>query len=153
MNGYEKLNTYIIDNQINAEHLIFKSSTHSVEEAAKAASAKSEDIVKNICLISSEKKLIVAIVKGEDRVSTKRVAKVLQIDRPVTANPEFILEKTGYPIGGVPSFGYEAIFLVDDKVIEKNLIYTGGGTDHSLIKIDPKVLIRANKAKIARIRK
>ncbi len=117
MNGYEKLNTYIIDNQIDAKHLIFRNSTHSVEEAAKAASAKSDDIVKNICLISSEKKLIVAIVKGENRVSTKRVAKAFQIDRPVTASPEFILEKTGYPIGGVASFGYEAIFFVDDRVM------------------------------------
>lgn len=33
------------------------------------------------------------------------------------ATPGEILEKTGYPCGGTPSFGYQAMFLVDPKVM------------------------------------
>ena len=153
MEYHQKLNDYIVKNAIEAEQLIFKYSTHSVADAAQAAQAEAEDFVKNICLVDSEGRLIVAIVKGEDRVSTKRVARILEIERPRQATIEEIQELTGYPIGGVPSFSYEAIFLIDERVMEKDMIYTGGGNDHSLVKITPENLIKSNNGLISKIRK
>lgn len=153
MEYHQKLNDYIEENGIEAEQLVFKQSTHSVADAAIAAQAQAEDFVKNICLVDNEGRLIVAIVKGEDRVSTKRVARALEIERPRQATVEEIQELTGYPIGGVPSFSYEAIFLIDERVMDKDIIYTGGGNDHSLVKISPENLIKSNNGLISRIRK
>jgi prolyl-tRNA editing enzyme YbaK/EbsC (Cys-tRNA(Pro) deacylase) len=104
-------------------------------------------------MIDSNNNLIVAIVKGEDRASTSRVAKALEIQRPRTTTPDEILQKTNYPCGGTPSFGYKAIFLIDPKVMEKEIIYTGGGSQNSLVKISTKELQKANNAKIVRVRK
>jgi len=75
------------------------------------------------------------------------------IERPDVATPEQALEKTGYPVGGTPPFGYEAIFLIDDKVMEKDVVYAGGGTPNALVKISTKELQKANGGEIARIRK
>ena len=149
----EKLKNYIIENNINAEQIIFTKSCHSVREAADAAGAPAEDLVKNICMIDDNNSLIVAIVKGEDRVSRSRVGKLLNIDTPRIASEREILEKTGYPCGGVPSFGYKAIYIIDTKVIEKETIYTGGGSPYSLVRITSQELQRANKGLVARIRK
>jgi prolyl-tRNA editing enzyme YbaK/EbsC (Cys-tRNA(Pro) deacylase) len=154
MNEFEEtLKAFIEDNGINCEHLHFEQSCHSVEEATRAAKAKREDFIKNICLIDSQGNLIVAIVKGENRASTSRVAKALNVERPRIATPEEILEKTGYPCGGVPSFGYQAIFLLDPRVLEKELVYTSGGSENSLVKISPKELQKANKGQLVRVRK
>ncbi len=147
-----KLKKFMIDNKINAEYLSFEQSCHSVAEAALAANASEEDFVKNICMVDNSGNLIVAIVNGEDRASTSQVAKVLGIERPRTATPEEILEKIGYPCGGVPSFGYSAIFLIDEKVMQKPLVYSSGGSENSLIKITPTELLDANKGKVAKIR-
>lgn len=149
----EKLIQFIKTNNVNAEHIIFEESCHSVEEAAKAANVLPEDLVKNICLINGEGNLIVAIVKGEDRVSTTKVGKVLNMDPPRIAKPEEILEKTGYICGGVPSFGYEAIYLIDSRVMEKDVVYTGGGTQNSLVRITTQELQRVNSGQIVNIRK
>ena len=125
MNPYEeKTKKYIRDNNIKAEHLSFKISCHSVEEVARTINTLAEDFVKNICLVDEEGNLIVAIVKGEDRASTKKIGKLLGIERPKTANPQEILEKTSYICGGVPSFGCMAIFLIDPKVMEKEYVYS-----------------------------
>ena len=154
MKAYEeKIKKYIEQENIPAEHLSFKSSCHSVEEAARTVNASPEDFVKNICLMDAEQNLIVAIVKGEDRVSTKKVGRALGIERPKTANPQEILEKTGYICGGVPSFGYTATFLIDPKVMDKEVVYSGGGSQNSLIKISPTELQKANQGQIIRIRK
>lgn len=154
MNEYEeKIKEFIRKDGIQAEHISFKQSCHSVEEAANAANASPEDFVKNICMIDSDRNLIVAIVKGEDRASTSRVATALDIERPRTANPDEILEKTGYPCGGTPSFGYNAKFLIDPKVMDMGFVYSGGGSQNSLVKISTKELQKANNGIILRVRK
>ncbi len=62
------------------------------KEAVATVNGSIEDFVKNICMINSNGQLIVAIVKGEDRVSTKRVAKALKIEILKVATPEEILK-------------------------------------------------------------
>jgi len=156
MDSYEeKIKKYIKDYYIKTEHFSFETSCHSVEveEAARTVNASAEDLVKNVCLVDKEGNLIVAIVKGEDRASTKKIGKALGIERPRTANPQEILEKTGFICGGVPSFGYLATFLIDPKVMEKEMVYSGGGSKKSLIKISPQELLKANQGQVIKIRK
>ncbi len=149
----KKLKDLMAARKIQGEHLVFDQSCHSVEEAAAAAKATPEDFVKNICLVDADGNLVVAIVKGEDRVSTKRVGKAIEREKPRTATPEEILERTGYPCGGTPSFGYEAIFLVDERVMEKEWVLSGGGSGNSLVRIAPRELLRANGGRVEKIRR
>jgi len=149
----EKLKKFMREHNVHGDHLSFEQPCHSVEEAAKAANSDATDFVKNICMLDSKGNLIVAIVKGEDRASTSRVAKIMNAEQVRIATPEEILEKTGYPCGGVPSFGYQAKFLIDTKVMEKEFVYSGGGSENSLVKIDSKELQKTNNCQIVRIRK
>lgn len=149
----QKLQDYIKLHRIDAELLRFNQSCHSVAEAAQAVGTSPENLVKNICLIDGEANLIVAIVKGEDRVDPGQVGIALGIEAPRIATPAEILEKTGFPCGGVPSFGYSARFLIDPKVMEKTIVYTGGGSPNALVKIATVELVKANQGQIVRIRK
>jgi len=149
----EKLKKYTEENSIHAEYLSFEQSCHSVKEAAKAAGAEREDFVKNICMVDATGGIIVAIVKGEDRASTSRAAKALGIEKPRIAEPAEILKKTGYPCGGVPSFGFEAKFLIDPRVMEKEIVISSGGSEKSLIRISPKEIQRASNGRVERVRK
>lgn len=153
-NAYEQqFRAYLQEQQIQAEHLSFSQSCHSVAEAALAANADPEDVIKSICLLDGENRLIVAIVKGEDRVSTSRVAKTLESATVRLATPDEILARTGYPCGGTPALGYQATFLVDQRVMERETVFTGGGSENALLKIRTEELLRANQGKIARVRR
>jgi prolyl-tRNA editing enzyme YbaK/EbsC (Cys-tRNA(Pro) deacylase) len=152
-NYEEKLKQYIKDNNIKAEHLSFNQSCHSVLDACKVVNAVPEDFVKNICMFDKDNNLIVAIVKGEDKVDLTKIAGILNIPKPRIATVDEILEKTGYPCGGTPSFGYKAIFLIDSKVMEKEFVYSGGGSEKSLLKISTIELQKANNGQIVKIRK
>ena len=143
---------FLRDNKIKGQHFIFKQSCHSVAEAATAVNASPREIVKSICMIDGGGNLIVAFVRGEDRVSALWVGKALHIKPPRKATPREILEKTGYPCGGVPPFGYRAKFLIDPKVIETDTVYAGGGSENSLIKISTKELQEVNQGKVIRVR-
>ena len=152
MNYETKLKAYMHEHDVKAEHLTFQQSCHSVAEAAEAVHARPEDFVKSICLIA-DGNLVVAIVKGEDKVSTSEVGKIVNAQKIRTALPDEMLEKTGYPCGGTPAFGYAAIFLIDPRVMEKEVVYSGGGSETSLVKASPNEIQRANQGKIVRIRK
>ena len=146
-----KLKEFIKSRGIDAQHMHFGQSCHTVEEAARAANAKREDFVKNVCMIDAEGNVLVCIVKGENRASREKVAKVLGIKKPKMANAQEMLEKTGYPAGGTPSFGYNAAFLVDERVIEMESVLSGGGSENSLVRISPKEMLGANGGRVAKI--
>lgn len=141
------------ENGIKGEYLHFEKSVHTVEDACREANAQPDDFVKTICMITNDGKVIGALVLGSHRASTDRVAKALNIERPHVATPAEALEKTGYLVGGTPPFGYEATFLIDPKVMEKDIVYVGGGTPNALVKIGPKEVQRINHGIIARIHK
>jgi len=136
-----------------AEVLIFSQSCHSVAEACAATGARPEDFVKNICLITTEGSLVVAIVKGEDRVNYELVARTAGTRRVHPASPEEILEKTGFPCGGTPSFGYPAEVMIDLKVMEMDLVYTGGGSENALMRVSPAEILRVSGGRLVSIRK
>ncbi len=137
---------------VQAEHRHFEQSCHSVAEAAAAVGADASDFVKNVGLSDPSGNVVICIVKGEDRVDKDAAARIVGVDKLKTATPELMLEKTGYPVGGTPSFGYAATFLVDERVMEKPYVWTGGGSSHALVKITPSDLLQANGARVCRIR-
>jgi len=132
----EKLKQFIKDNNVQAKHIHFSTSVHTVEEAAREANAEPDDFVKSICMIGEQ--AIVAIVLGTDRASIERVGKVVG-KRPHVASPEEALIATGYPVG--------------ESVLSKDIVYAGGGSPQALIRISPQEILRINSAKIARVRK
>lgn len=132
----EKLKQFITQQGIPAEHLIFEKSCHSVAEAAEAAGCQPHDLIKSICFLSKDDQLVVAIAKGEDRIDPKR----LGLGKLRQASPEEMLERTGYPAGGTPPFGYAARFFIDPRVLEMTVVYGGGGSARSLIRLDPRLI-------------
>ena len=154
MQVYEqKLIDFMKKQGIKGQHMHFEQSCHSVKEAAAAAKARETDFVKNICMITDTGKLIVAILKGEDKVNSQLVGEAMNFPPLRFATPSEILEKTRYPVGGTPSFGYSATFLIDPRVMEKKIVYSGGGSAQSLVKISLQELVRANKGDIVPVRK
>ncbi len=149
-----KLKDYIRQHGVTAEHRHFDQSCHSVAEAAAAVGAVAEDFVKNICFVAPDGRLVVCIVKGEDKVDRNLAARIVGVEKLKTASPELMLEKTGYPVGGTPSFGFDGpvTVLVDERVMEKEMVWTGGGSQHALVKIAPVDLVAANGGKVCRIR-
>ena len=147
MDYQKKLAEFIQNQNIRAEVLVFQTSCHSVEEAAQSANARIEDFVKNVCIINEDSgELIIAIVPGPKRLDLKKLASLVGTKKLRFAKAEEVLEKTGYPAGGTPSFGYIARFFIDNTVMEREIVYSGGGSQKALTKISPLEIIRINNA-------
>lgn len=147
----KRLAAWIDDIGIDAEIRTFDEPCSSVQEAARAVGADPADFVKSLCVIA-DGQLVVAVVGGTDRLDLERLAAHLEAETVRMARPEEVLEATGYPVGGVPPFGFDAPFVVDRAVLEEDAIWAGGGSDRALVRTRPSVVVDVNGAEVADLR-
>jgi len=146
-----KLKEFVRSSGIDAEQLIFGVSVHTVGEAAKALGRDASDLIKSVVMIRRDG-VFVAIVPGTDRVSPQKVGSVTGFPAPRSATPREVLHHTGYPIGGVPPFGYSATVLIDPSVLWKEVVFGGGGSPRALLKVRPSDLLRVTRGTTVDIR-
>ena len=150
----KKFGDFIRNNGLHAEHLIFKTSCHTVEEACASCGATPEDFVKNVCVVNKKTgEFMVAIVPGEKKLDWKKLYALAGSKDLRMATGEEVLKNTGFPAGGTPSFGYTARFFIDNGVFEKKLVYSGGGSTFALTRAAPEEIIRVNQGSKADLAK
>lgn len=148
-----RLKTLLAKRIPGAEHIVFDASCHSVAEASEASGAPIDAFVKSVAFLDEAGALIVAILKGEDRAAPARVAEAAGSQGALRMCPALdLLARTGYPAGGTPPLGYDAKFLMDERVLERDTVWAGGGTDRALMRVDPRALAKANDGRIAHLR-
>lgn len=148
------LQKYLEEINADARILTMSGRVHSVMEASKELGKPPSHFIKSVVFTNPDEKLILAIVKGTDRASSKRITKALDIESLRVASPEEALCLTGYEVGGMPPISISnALVLIDPNVMEMDIVVGGGGTDHHLLEIAPDEILKLTNAKITRIRK
>ncbi|MFW9965305.1 MAG: aminoacyl-tRNA deacylase [Candidatus Sifarchaeia archaeon] len=147
------LQNYIETNNIKAEILAMTGRVHSVDAASNELGVPPERFIKTVVFLDDDN-VILAIVNGTDRASSKRIGKVLDILTPKLATPAEAFNLTGFEVGGTPPIAIKnATVLIDPRVMEMPEVIGGGGTDRHLLRIKPEEIVKDTGAKTARIRK
>lgn len=151
--GVEELKSYLADLEINAEILEFKEKVKTVDQAAEVLGVTKDQIIKSLMFIDALGEPVIAIVSGDQKVDNKKLAKVIGTIGVRMASAKEVKKYTGYVIGGLPPIGYKQKIKVvmDEKILEKDFVYGGGGTENHLLKISPKDILRLTSAVVAKI--
>ncbi len=150
-----RIERWIEDNNVNAEMLSFSKRVYTVEEAIAVSGYPIERFTKSIVMLTSDERLVIALVPADARASTERVRKALDLtDRPRIVTAEESERYLGQQLGGnSPLNAPNATILIDPKVLERDWILTGGGDDRNLVKIPVAELKRVVTYTEARVRK
>ena len=128
----------------------FHSSTHTSKEAAQILGVTTSEIVKSIVLIM-ENKCYLAIVPGNKKLRQKAVRKAikntlgLEYSDSRLANAEEVIKFTGYEVGAVPPINIGLPVILDSSITGKHIVYGGGGTTTSVLKISVNKLLALTK--------
>ncbi len=150
-----RIERWIEDNNVNAEMLSFSKRVYTVEEAIAVSGYPIERFTKSIVMLTSDERLVIALVPADARASTERVRKALDLtDRPRIVTAEESERYLGQQLGGnSPLNAPNATIFIDPKVLERDWILTGGGDDRNLVKIPVAELKRVVTYTEARVRK
>lgn len=120
----------------------FSDSTRTAQEAANAIGCTVSQIAKSLIFKGkSSQKPILIIASGTNRVNEKAIRDRIgeKLDK---ADAEFVLEHTGYAIGGIPPVGHKnpITTFVDEDLLQHQEIWAAAGTPHAVFKLTPTIL-------------
>jgi prolyl-tRNA editing enzyme YbaK/EbsC (Cys-tRNA(Pro) deacylase) len=135
------------------EARLYAEGTRTSQDAADQLGCDVAHIAKSIVFAGQEGAVIV-ITSGANRVDRKRKLKRAIGYKPGMAAPEYVLEATGYQIGGVPPFGHpKPVFvLLDEDLMQYELVWGAGGTAQIVFPITPDELLRLSGATVADVK-
>jgi prolyl-tRNA editing enzyme YbaK/EbsC (Cys-tRNA(Pro) deacylase) len=128
-------------------------STRTAADAAAALGVDLGRIAKSLIFYSvTTNNPILIIASGANRVDKEKVGKYLGF-KIKTAGPDYVLEITGYSVGGVPPFNHKKPIrtLIDKDLLHYDEIWAAAGTPDSLFPISPQKLVQVSNAEIMAI--
>jgi len=146
-NYAETLRTTLVSKGIWHRFIEFDEPVSTVEEAARKVPV--DRIIKSIVLIGSDKKPILAILPAGNKISYKKIKTLLKVKDVRLAQPDEVLEHSGYPVGGVPPFNKINRILLDPTVQRNARSIAGGGDPDKLVELETKDIIEILDATIA----
>lgn len=118
-------------------------STRSAAEAAQAICCQVEQIVKTLVFraITSDRAIVVA-ASGANRVDEQRISAWLG-ETITKADADFVRQRTGYVIGGVPPVGYDhpLVTIIDQDLLRHEELWAAAGTPHAVFKLSSHDLV------------
>ncbi len=100
--------------------------------------------VKTIVMETDAKKPFIVLMHGDREISTKQMARVLDVKAVAPCTPDTATRHTGYLVGGTSPFGTRKPLPVyaESTLFDLPHIFINGGRRGLLVKIAPAVLDR-----------
>lgn len=142
----EELNKYGLELNV----IEMKESTRTAQEAAETIGCQAGQIAKSLIFKGKQtNNPILVIASGTNRVNEKKIKEYIgeSIVRPDAA---YVLEKTGYAIGGIPPVGHKTNMncFIDEDLLQYDEIWAAAGTPLAVFQLTPKILTDITQGKV-----
>ncbi len=128
--------------------------TRTSAEAAQAVGCEVGQIAKSLIFKGGQSgKAILVIASGANRVDEKKLRDLLgeKVEKP---DADFVRERTGFVIGGVPPLGHTEplITFIDEDLMQFDSIWAAAGTPNAVFPLTPDELVKMTGGKVAAIK-
>ena len=113
--------------------------------SAEALRVDEHSVIKTLVMETDSRKPLIVLMHGDCEVSTKELARRLEVKSVSPCNPAIAEKHTGYQVGGTSPFGTRKTLpvFVEKTIMNLEKIYINGGKRGFLVSIDPRDLTRA----------
>ncbi|WML34153.1 YbaK/EbsC family protein [Clostridium sp. OS1-26] len=129
-------------------------STRTAQEAADTIGCQVSQIAKSLIFkCKNSQKPLLIIASGTNRVNEKVIKQYIG-EKLEKADADFVLEHTGFAIGGIPPIGHKNSIttLIDEDLMQYEEIWAAAGTPHAVFKLNPKILTEITKGNTVSIK-
>ena len=127
--------------------------TRSAKDAARAMGCRVEQIVKSLVFRGKEsRKAFLIVASGVNRVNEEKFAQLVcePVEMP---DADFVREKTGFAIGGVPPIAHTnpLEIFIDEDLLNYAEIWAAAGTPRAVFKLTPSDLQKITGGQVVKI--
>lgn len=132
--------------------LEFDASTRTAAEAAAAVGCTVGQIAKSIIFKAASGRPVLVVASGDNRVATDKVAAAIG-EKIGRADANFVRERTGFAIGGVPPVAHSepVLTLIDQDLARFDRIWAAAGTPNAVFALTYAELVALTSGTIADI--
>jgi prolyl-tRNA editing enzyme YbaK/EbsC (Cys-tRNA(Pro) deacylase) len=137
------------------EILQLPSSSRTAQLAAETLGVDVRDVVKSLLFVLDDEHAVLALVSGDATVATDALCREMGATQVRLASAREVRDSTGYRPGAVSpcALATDIPVVADPGVFAPAVVYCGGGTTTSMLKIrsaDLRALLRPREVLIAR---
>jgi len=136
------------------EVMELQTTTRTSAEAAQAVGCRVEQIAKSIVFRGKQTdRPVLVIASGPNRINEKKIEAL--ISEPIgKADANFVRQRTGFVIGGVPPLGHlEKIeIFIDEDLLQYEEIWAVAGTPNAVFRLTPSDLAQMTGGRIVSIK-
>jgi prolyl-tRNA editing enzyme YbaK/EbsC (Cys-tRNA(Pro) deacylase) len=129
-------------------------STRTAIEAAQAIGCQVGQIVKSLVFKSKRsQRPILVIASGQNRVDERKIEAL--IEEPLgKADADFVRQRTGFVIGGVPPLGHLEPLetFIDQDLLQYEQVWAAAGTPHAVFCLTPDELVKITQGRVIDIK-
>ncbi|MHA2296484.1 MAG: aminoacyl-tRNA deacylase [Candidatus Hodarchaeales archaeon] len=145
-----RLEQYIVDNGLKTAKIISSDlPTDTVDQAAVAFNCSPDDIAKSIVVVTESGDHHLVILLGSRRLKIRKLKRFLQVQDVRLASPDQVRAVTGYDVGDLPPVSVDLPVIVDERVLEREKVYTGGGAPNTLLHVSIEEMVACTNPIIA----
>jgi prolyl-tRNA editing enzyme YbaK/EbsC (Cys-tRNA(Pro) deacylase) len=136
------------------EVLEFDAGTRTAADAAAAIGCTVAEIAKSLLFKAKESgRPVLVVASGVNRVDEKKVSTLIG-EKIGRADADYVREKTGFAIGGVPPVGHAAapLTLIDEDLLKFETIWAAAGTPNAVFRLTPGELGELTGGRVAEVR-
>ena len=136
---------------LKTEVVEFSESTKTAQEAADAIGCEIGQIVKSLVFRNKDQGLLF-LVSGKNNLNVDRVSRDLRIEIK-KADADFVKEKTGFSIGGVPPVAHQTKLetYIDQDLLAYNEVWAAAGMPFAVFCLESRMLQPLTNGKIIKI--
>ncbi len=150
----QKVQLALKDHGLEAAVVEFSHSTRTAKEAAEAIGCEVGQIAKSLVFRGKQSnRPVLVIASGINRVNEKKLQSYLG-EKIEKADAAFVLEHTGFAIGGVPPVGHTEYIkpFIDEDLLGYREIWSAAGTPHAVFKLTPDELLKITRGDIVAVK-
>lgn len=130
-------------------------STRTSDEAAAAIGCAVAEIAKSLIFRARTSGApILVMASGVNRVDERKLAALIG-EKVERATPDFVRDKTGFAIGGVPPVGHaeSPLVLIDEDLLTFSSLWAAAGTPNAVFRLTPAQLVSLTGGRVADVKK
>jgi Cys-tRNA(Pro) deacylase len=120
------------------------------EHSAAELGVDEHSVIKTLIMEDETKRPLVVLMHGDQQVSTKALARLLEVKTIAPCAPDVADRHSGYQVGGTSPFGTRRAMPVymEKSIMMLEKIYINGGKRGFLVEVDPRDVQRVLDAEL-----
>lgn len=136
MDVIEKVQSYLDQYHLDLKIIEFKEDTSTCERAAVALGVEVGQIAKTL-VFQADGQPVLVVASGDRKINSGKLKRLLGVAKVRMADPDTVLEVTGYPVGGVCPLALPRSLpiLLDSTMQRFEVVYAAAGTPNSALPL------------------